>query len=181
MKIGFLSKAAATLVLVGMFGCGPNAEQVKLLNEIKTATLKVDSVSAPVAEALGKLKADHEKFAAIYDTLKTAGKSTPAADSIMAAHHQIITQCEADLAKFAEAAKENKGIEEKFVKQIGKGDEMKSALEKITAQTEEIQKAGEKLTADAQKMTEGHKMLEEIKAAAAAPAVPEKGAKKGKK
>lgn len=179
MKNRSLSKIAAALVLVGMFGCGPSAEQKKLVDDIKMATLKVDSVSAPVAEALEKIKAEHQKYVAMYDTLKAAGKTTPAADSIVSAHSQLITQCEADIAKFAGAAKENKGIEEKFVKQIGNVEEMKQSLDNINVQAEEIQKAGEKLMADAEKMVEGHKMLEEI-ISAAAPAVAEQGAKKGK-
>lgn len=170
MKIGFLSKTAAALVLAGMFGCGPNAAQLKLVDEIKSVTQKADSLSAPIVQGTEKIKAEHQKFVALYDSLKTAGKTNPVADSIMTANQKIVAQYEEMITKQAEALKDNKAIEEKFIQKIGNPEEMKQSLDKISGQVEELQKQGEQVKKDLQGLIDGQKVLAEMAVAAIADA-----------
>jgi uncharacterized protein (DUF1786 family) len=74
------------LGLSGLLGCGPSKEQLQTLEELKKLASEAASTHETFMKAHQKEDEDHKRMEQRYDSLKAAGKSTPAMDSMAAAH-----------------------------------------------------------------------------------------------
>lgn len=83
-----------SLVLTAMwfFGCGPSKEQLQTLEDIKKLASETSALHDSFMKEHQKEDEEHRKMEQKYDSLKAAGKSTPALDSMAAAHKAILAQ-----------------------------------------------------------------------------------------